>query len=780
MSDPIDPVPEDRGKRRRAGAEPALALTGFSAVVGQIVLLREFIVAFNGNEISVGIMLATWLFWTAAGSALASLWRVGERKTRFAAVGLFCMLAASLPVTIWALRISRSWFQSVPGELISPASVARTLPVCLCPYCVCAGALFVVAARMYGQERSVSSPVAASWAYLFEALGSCIGGIVASTLLLRVLEPFQIAVIVALLNIYMATVLLTRPGRAQQALIAGMTLACALPLLSRVAPAAERAAQARLWRGSRLLSSRESIFGNLVVTENGNIRSIFTDGVLLASVPNQSEAEEGIHYALLEHPSPRAILLIGGGINGSIAEALKHPSVQRIDYVELDPALIGLARQFTPAQSAALFADPRVHLHFADGRSYLRGSNDRFDAILVNVSDPQTAQINRFYTVEFFRTARSHLAPGGLLAIELRSSEESLSPDLKDFLRCIERTLEEVFPHIAVIPGGTIHFFASSNAGSITEDPRKLIDRLHDRNLQTQYVREFFIPFRMMPDRMDQAHEQLRPIATTPVNRDFSPIAYYLNIVLWESQFNPGDTRWLRAAAHLDPSHAMAWWLAAVCLIAMGLSVLPPRRYRASAAAASTIAATGFTMMALQVFLLLAFQAIYGYVYHQLAILIGVGMAGIALGSWLYLRRERSALSLCGRMLRVQLLLAVAGPLLIGAVALLARITSPAGTWIAAQCVFPALAALAGALGGYQFPLATAIFLAESKGRRSLGALYTLDLLGGCAGALLLTTYLIPVLGFWRTAWLTAAINVPPALLAVRAGRTERQMPRSV
>jgi predicted membrane-bound spermidine synthase len=91
-----------------------------------------------------------------------------------------------------------------------------------------------------------------------------------------------------------------------------------------------------------------------------------------------------------------------------------------------------------------------------------------------------------------------------------------------------------------------------------------------------------------------------------------------------------------------------------------------------------------------------------------------------------------------------------------------------AATWLAAQFAFPALAALCGMLGGYQFPIATEIYLHDRDGRSSLGALYAVDLLGGCAGALLLSSYLIPVFGFWKTAWLSAAVNLAPALLAAR------------
>jgi predicted membrane-bound spermidine synthase len=103
-------------------------------------------------------------------------------------------------------------------------------------------------------------------------------------------------------------------------------------------------------------------------------------------------------------------------------------------------------------------------------------------------------------------------------------------------------------------------------------------------------------------------------------------------------------------------------------------------------------------------------------------------------------------------------------------VSLLAKLSGMTASWLAAQ-VFPALAALCGMLGGYQFPMATAIYLQDDSSRRRLGMLYAIDLLGGCLGALVLSGYLIPVFGFWKTAWLCAAVNLAPALLAARACR---------
>ena len=78
--------------------------------------------------------------------------------------------------------------------------------------------------------------------------------------------------------------------------------------------------------------------------------------------------------------------------------------------------------------------------------TYLRTADDTFDVIILNVPDPQTAQLNRFYTAEFFRSARDHLASGGLLALQLRSSEDYISPDLAEFLRCIHTLCGKSFP----------------------------------------------------------------------------------------------------------------------------------------------------------------------------------------------------------------------------------------------------------------------------------------------------------------------------------------------
>ena len=183
----------------------------------------------------------------------------------------------------------------------------------------------------------------------------------------------------------------------------------------------------------------------------------------------------------------------------------------------------------------------------------------------------------------------------------------------------------------------------------------------------------------------------------------------------------------------------------------------------------------GFTLMGLELLLLLGFQAIYGYVYHQLALLIAAFMLGIALGSWWALRRlgpERATsgavkpgqLRLLGAL---QLVAAISPLLLYGLFKAFAQVGSGWELFVISQGLFPALSMMVGLLGGCQFPLASRIYFSSSAGKvGNPGALYGLDLVGSCLGAVALSAYLVPVFGFLRTAALLALVNLAPAVLA--------------
>jgi spermidine synthase len=719
----------------------SVLLLGFTASIAQIVLLRELMLVFGGNEISLGLVLAVWLLWTAVGSGVVGRLALRTAYPRRWMAGLQALVALSLPATVLGVRLGKAALTTVPGESLGPAAALLVSLAALSLFCILSGALFTAASRLWADTGAR--------VYMVEAVGAVAGGLLAGLALLRLCSPLQIACGLGLLNLMAALWLTT--GRLWARCAAGAALAGLSVAVFAALPIVESAVIQRSWPPVyRLLAARSSAYGNLAVVETEGSRSVYENGLILFHAPDPEGAEEAVHYALLEHPAPRRLLLIGGGANGSLLEALKHPSIERVDYVELDPAIVEIARRYFREQWAPAESDARVHVHVTDGRRFVQTAAGSFDVIVVNLPDPHTAQLNRYYTLEFFREAAAKLAPDGILSFHLAASENYIGPDLAEFLRTMDKTLRAVFPEVVAMPGETVHFFAAKRAGVPTRDPAVLLARLRERRLATTYVREYYLPFRMAPERMSELEERIRPLPSTRVNRDLAPVAYYFDMTLWSSRFGHGYAAALRALGGVSFVR-----LASVIGLPLIAFVIADRR-RLSAAAACT-AATGFTSIGLEVLLLLAFQAKYGSLYQGLALLIAAFMAGMAVGAGQ--ARRRQARRPAPLLAWVQCLVALA-PL-----ALCALFAAP-------RAVYPLLALGCGVLGGYQFALASRV----SRAARP-GALYAVDLAGSCAGAILFSLYLIPVFGFFRTSLLAAELNLAPAALAflASAGRAPRK-----
>ena len=760
---------EIRSQSYRPSVLPAvLFLIGFTSVIAQIVLMRELIVVFQGNEISLGALLACWLFWTAMGSGVLGRWMRRLTSTLGTIAWLEVIIAIVLPATVMAVRAVRSTLDVTPGEILGPGPAFITSFFVLSIFCLASGGLFAAGSRAYREKRKTSTAAAAGSVYLLEAAGSCAGGILTGLFLIEYVSPVEIVVILAVLNVVAAAGLRLRL-ESRRAVLLWLSIGTGFVLLSPLAARPLESYSLRyLWRGFNLVLSRNSIYGNLAVTTTENTKSIFSNGLIYLTVPDPESAEENAHYALLQHPSPRKILMIGGGLNGSLERALLHPTVERLEYVELDPAVLALAREHLGDVVTTPESDPRVELYNLDGRLFVKRSGGSYDVIAVNLPDPQTAQLNRLYTLEFFRDASRRLSPGGILSFQVAGSENYVSEDQAAFLRCLKKTLARVFPEVVVFPGSTIQFFASSGTGALTADAEILLGRLRGRGITTRYLREYYIPFRLSPDRMQDLESNISPLPHTPVNKDLTPVAYYFNGVLWSTRFNRQYATLLRSLAVVDFAKIAGGTAVVLLIISIVLFFTRRGRGRFRTGAGLCAAALGFTVIGLEVLLLLAFQAIHGHVYHHLAVIVAGFMAGMALGSFLSLRRRPS---ISGRhdgktLILIQAIAAVSPVLLVWFFAAASGVSNSSWLFLVSDVCFPAFAVLLGGLGGYQFPVAgSAYFRCKAGTQSGPGAVYALDLAGACVGAVLVSGYFLPVLGFLNTAVLLALINLAPLAL---------------
>ena len=142
-------------------------------------------------------MLGSWLFWTAAGSSLAGHFAARARQPRRLMAGIEVLIAAVLPWTILAVRAAKGLLQTVPGEVLGPGPMLLTSVCALGPLSMLSGALFTAGSRVYAMAAGVSAGEATGSVYLWEAVGSSAGGVVAGWMLIRYLSSLEIAWLLA-------------------------------------------------------------------------------------------------------------------------------------------------------------------------------------------------------------------------------------------------------------------------------------------------------------------------------------------------------------------------------------------------------------------------------------------------------------------------------------------------------------------------------------------------------------------------------------------------------
>ncbi|NYT78885.1 polyamine aminopropyltransferase [Alcaligenaceae bacterium] len=125
-----------------------------------------------------------------------------------------------------------------------------------------------------------------------------------------------------------------------------------------------------------------------------------------------------VHPAAMAHPDPSKVLIIGGGDGGALEEVLKYPSVTEATLVELDGQVVEIAREHLQNINRGAFDDPRVTVHIADGVQFLVQTQQRFDLVVLDLTDPDTPA-GPLYTEAFFKECKRVLAPGGAVVLHL-------------------------------------------------------------------------------------------------------------------------------------------------------------------------------------------------------------------------------------------------------------------------------------------------------------------------------------------------------------------------
>jgi spermidine synthase len=797
---------------------------GFSFTVTQGLLIRELLVAFFGNELSIGLILGCWLILEAIGSGLlgrlADRW--AKRPASFAALQV--LFALLLPLSLYAAYASRSLVGAIPGEGVGLVPIFWASFLILAPVAMVDGAMFAFGARAYAQLTGAEAP-SIGWVYVAEAVGGLVGGIVFTFLLIPFLYSLQIVLVLAALNLLAAALIVAGSGWSAARRLA-LTVGLAVLLLASVAflisPWAgkiQRWAIGQQWPGYDLVYSENSVYGNVAVVQRESQYTFYADGIpiLTAPVPDVAAVEEIVHLPMLFVPQPRRVLVLSGGVGGVLAELAKYP-LERIDYAELDPLLIRAVQQFPTPLTVSELGDPRLQIEHVDGRLLVRQRQQAlvspqagYDLVIVNLPYPSTLQLNRFYTLEFFELVRALLAEEGVIVLSTPGTLSYMSAEMRDLNAMAYHTLGNVFASVRPIPGDLTLWLASPSGDLLTVPVEALVKRWEERDLGTALLTPAHIRLRLEQRYLDWFWSSLgleggpgRDVglgkeregrqgwfstsASAYINQDLRPVGLFYGLSYWNALFSPGLARLLGTVGRLN-----LWILCLpiVVFVLLFLAVVKLTGKGRGGVVPIIIGATGLAGMTADLIIIFAFQSLYGYVYHWVALFITAFMAGLALGGLLMNRRlelassppssdqvltghaQDSGVQRWGRrgarftllMLEVAqvvfwILLPVVLSVLYGQLAQPLMATST-------QVVLFLLNAVAGFLVGAQFPLANKIWLTGRESQRgTTGVLYASDLVGAFLGAVLVSVLLLPVLGIVQTCILVAVLKLGSLVLA--------------
>ena len=729
-----------RQLRPRSPAGYALAGIGFTSTVAQLLMMREFVATFYGNELLFGLVLMAWLLWVAVGAwGLVRLAQGPGFGLRQLALGL-AAVALLLPIQVAFIRGARNLFDVTPGALVEFGPTLASTMLVPAPLCILLGLLFGLGVRL-----SVARGETAGRAYAWETVGAVTGGVFFSFLFIHWTSPFQTALLVSAINLAAAVHLFLLPNSRspRYALALAVVLAAAALMIGKPLNMATLR-----WQWKDLAFAIDSPYGRLLVLARDGQR-VFVQNGLLAFETQTTFPEEAVHFPMLAHPRPSSVLLIGGGVSGNVREALKH-APETVVYVEIDPAVISAAQTQLPAEDAAVLTEKHAHSVLDDGRRYVNSTQRRFDVVVVDLPPPTTGALNRFYTSEFFSMARERLKPGGILALGLPGSENYWSQELARRNLSVFRTLQSVFSHTLAISAGTHDFFLASDS-DLAVVPALLSRRLSERGIATQQVTPGYIDYVLGSKRFEENQAGLGSGIDIQINTDLHPISYFYDLVLWISYFSPQMGRLLSQIGSIP----LSWLLPALLLVAAA------GRLRRNWALPVAIGSIGFTAMILEVLILFSFQSLHGTAYAQVSVIVTCFMAGLAVGavaanSWL----ARATPATSSRKLK-QVLVSIMAIIATYCGLLLAVVHLP---FPAPAGIFPFLALLIGALAGAAFPLAVSMENGHIVG--VVGRLYGADLIGGCIGAGIGATFLLPLMGIPQMCVL-AALACLAGLLAL-------------
>jgi len=238
---------------------------------------------------------------------------------------------------------------------------------------------------------------------------------------------------------------------------------------------------------NRVLFSAKTPYQSLDIFELGSYgKALALDGKIQSSLVDEFIYHEIlVHPAMLTHPDPKQVFIVGGGEGATLREVLKHRSVERALMVDIDEEVVRQCQKHLPEWHQGAFDDPRAEVRFLDARRYLEETSECFDVIIIDISEPvEEGPSYLLFTKEFYEIVKARLGPQGVISLQAGP----ISIQHLNFFSALHKTLTLVFPIVrpywASVPSFALPWgFSLASKGM---DPQALSPSTVDRLIAEQ------------------------------------------------------------------------------------------------------------------------------------------------------------------------------------------------------------------------------------------------------------------------------------------------------
>ena len=241
-----------------------------------------------------------------------------------------------------------------------------------------------------------------------------------------------------------------------------------------------------VFRSGEVLDDFSSPYQHIEVMETAAFGRVFRlDGYLMTSEADEWFYHENLnHIPAITHPDPRTALIIGGGDGGSARQLLKYPSIEQVVVCELDAGVVAIADEYFAKVHQGAFHDPRLQLVIGDGLKYVAESQQQFDLIVLDLTDPQ-GYAEPLYTRTFFADCARLIGEHGLLSLHIGSPQFHATRfrNLFDELKAVFRVVRPMLVPITLYGG-----FWGMACASQLRDPKRLDANTVEQRLQQRGI----------------------------------------------------------------------------------------------------------------------------------------------------------------------------------------------------------------------------------------------------------------------------------------------------